>query len=132
MNEIFYIAPVIHIATYAMVVFGLANALYDANLINSGTAIDDEGHANRFAMRAGVGIGLAILLSNFNLWDAIRIAIWEGAVFWVVFDYTLNVLRGKNFFYVGKTSKIDKLFGKSIHLFRVIILIMSWGLLNHL
>lgn len=62
-------------------------------------------------------------------WDHILILILlQAAIFWILFDYTLNRMRGLPWNYVGKSAFLDKLFaGKSdlMLLIKIILLFAS-------
>ena len=46
-------------------------------------------------------------------------------IYWIVFDLALNLLRGKDFLYIGKTAWLDKTLGKYIYLIKFIFIIIS-------
>jgi hypothetical protein len=51
-----------------------------------------------------IGITMDIEPSNFISW-----ALFTFCSFWVLFDLSLNFLRGKEWHYLGENSKIDQL-----------------------
>lgn len=56
---------------------------------------------------------LAVLLSGdiqFSLWNFVLLTTVQSSVFWFGFDALLNILRGKDWDYVGKTALSDTIF----------------------
>lgn len=60
----------------------------------------------------------SMFLSSEITWIRAYAAIWaviyQAMVYWIIFDFALNFFRGKPLDYLGKTSKLDMLFGKWI------------------
>lgn len=113
------------------VIFALLFALMDGIAIKAGYWIKKPGHSVRAVMRAFVIFCIANM-AYYTLWDTFKLWVFLCVVFWIVFDYSLNLYRGKGLFYIGKTAYLDRLFGSRIHLFRIIALIMSYGVYMHL
>lgn len=82
-------------------IFTLLSALYD----NGKRFID---HKPRFIFRAIV-VGLISYFSEGNLF--VNFA-QNVAIFYLLFDYTLNIFEGRKWNYIGKTAEIDKLWQK--------------------
>lgn len=84
------------------VLFTILSAIYD----NSKRFTN---HIPRFIFRAIV-VGIISYLSAGNfLIDFAQ----NTAIFYLLFDYTLNILEGRKWNYIGETAKIDKLWKKS-------------------
>lgn len=47
---------------------------------------------------------------RFDAWEAVGNIGVQSSVFWLLFDHLLNLLRGKPFFYLGKTAPTDTAF----------------------
>lgn len=83
------------------IIFTILSALCD----NGKRFVD---HKPRFIFRAIV-VGL---ISYFSEGNFIINFVQNTAIFYLLFDYTLNVLEGRKWNYIGDTSKIDKLWHK--------------------
>lgn len=83
------------------ILFTLLSAWYD----NGKRFVD---HRSRFIFRVIV-VGLISYFSEGNF--IINFA-QNTAIFYLLFDYTLNVLEGRKWNYIGVTSEIDKLWHK--------------------
>jgi len=90
-------------------IFIFLSALYD-----NGKRFED--HSSRFVFRAVI-IGL---ISFFEV-PTLMIGIWQPtvlqfflntAIFYLIFDYTLNILEGRKWNYIGSTAKTDLLWGQ--------------------
>jgi hypothetical protein len=112
------------------VIFAVMFAVMDSIEINQGYWIKAPGHNIRAVMR-GFVIGVISFAMHTEVLDIAKLWVFLCIVFWFIFDHGLNFFRGKGFFYVGKTAGLDRLFGKRIHLFRMIVLAMSYGLYMH-
>jgi len=77
--------------------FTILSAWYD----NGKRFVD---HTPRFIFRAIV-VGLISYFTNTNIF-------FNAAIFYILFDYTLNILEGRDWNYLGKTAKIDILWNK--------------------
>ena len=115
---------ILTISTIITVCFALLFAIMDGEIIKEGFRIGAQGHNVRAAMRAYV-ILLICLVFYSDFWSVSALWCVNSAVFWLVFDYSLNLYRGKDFFYTGKTAGLDRLFGDQIHMARVVWLIAS-------
>ena len=115
------------LATIFTILFALLYAKWDADVINSGTWIKGEGHSKRFVLRFIIITLMTGAVLHGQPWESkLFMTIFQGTVFWIVFDHTLNILRKKPFWYVGRTAYLDRLFGEQIHLFKLIMLLF-WG-----
>lgn len=83
------------------IIFTLISAIYD-----NGKRFTD--HIPRFIFRALV----VALISYFEQGNFISNFLLNTAIFYAAFDYTLNLLEGRKWNYIGSTSEIDKLWGK--------------------
>lgn len=79
-------------------IFTLLSALYD----NGKRFVD---HRPRFILRVIV-VGL---ISIFSLGNFFINFVQNAAMFYLIFDYALNILEGRAWNYVGETSVIDRL-----------------------
>lgn len=91
------------------IIFTILSALYD-----KGKRFED--HSSRFIFRAVI----VSLISFFEV-PTILVGIWQPtviqlflntAIFYLIFDYTLNVLEGRKWNYVGYTAKTDIMWRK--------------------
>ena len=78
------------------IIFTLLSALYD----NGKRFIN---HTPRFIFRAVVVAIISYLESGNFLINYIQ----NAAVFYLLFDYTLNILEGRKWNYIGNTAKCD-------------------------
>lgn len=83
------------------VLFTILAALYDKNKRFTN-------HVPRFIFRAIV-VGL---ISYFSAGEFLINFAQNTAIFYLLFDYVLNILEGRKWDYIGSTSTIDKLFLK--------------------
>lgn len=113
------------------VAFAIMFVIMDGIAIKAKYWIKDPGHRIRAIMRAFVIFCIANM-QHYTWFDTIKLWVFLCVVFWFVFDYGLNIYRGKAFLYVGKTALLDRFFGKYIHGFRLIALVMSYGVYQHL
>jgi hypothetical protein len=105
------------------ILFTILSSYYDANLLKKGKYFID--HASRSIFRLFVLAGIAFF---FNLHVFITIAI-----FYLIFDTSLNIFWGKKWNYIGQTSTLDKWwhrFGgwKAQYIFKIIFLIITINL----
>jgi hypothetical protein len=86
------------------VIFTILSAIYD-----NGKRFED--HSGRFIFRS-----VAVALISFFEAPTILIGIWEPtllqfalntAIFYLIFDYTLNILEGRKWNYLGNTAWWD-------------------------
>lgn len=86
-------------------IFTLLSAKIDADSLNQGYRFKD--HSVRWVQR-----GLVVAaLSQQGLW----LFLLNTALFYLVFDYTLNVLRGLPVLYIGSVAHTDRLWtGKPV------------------
>jgi len=92
-------------------------AKIDADILNTGYRFTN--HASRFLLRALVVIGISQTLQQFIL---------GGALFYLLFDYSLNVMRGLPLLYIGETAQIDKFWSRKPWfqlVFKITFLIIS-------
>jgi hypothetical protein len=80
----------------ATIIFTLLSALYD----NGKRFIN---HTPRFIFRAVV----VVIISYFESGNFLINYIQNAAVFYLLFDYTLNILEGRRWNYIGNTAKWD-------------------------
>ena len=83
------------------VAFMLISALYD----NGKRFVN---HKPRFILRAVV----VALISYFEQGNFISNFLLNTAIFYAAFDYTLNLLEGRKWNYIGATAKTDIIKGK--------------------
>lgn len=81
------------------ILFTVGSALFDAELFHKGKGFID--HTPRFIFRAIV-VGLISYFTNTNI-------ILNAALFYLFFDYSLNIFWNKPWNYIGETAEIDKL-----------------------
>ena len=86
----------------AFVMFILMSAYLDVEGFKKGHFF--KSHTSRYLLRGLVMIGMATL--NWLLFP-LYIALWI-----LIFDYSINLMWGKNMFYLGKTAKWDIMLGK--------------------
>lgn len=79
------------------ILFTVLSAIYD-----NGKRF--ENHIPRFIFRAFV-VGLISLLTGTSI-------ILNAAIFYLLFDYILNILEGRKWNYVGETAIIDRFWMK--------------------
>ena len=77
-------------------IFTLLSALYD----NDKRFIN---HTSRFIFRAIV----VAIISYFEIGEFIFNFAINIAIFYLLFDYTLNILEGRKWNYVGETAQVD-------------------------
>ena len=82
-------------------IFTILSALYD-----KGKRFTN--HTPRFIFRAIV----VSVISYFSAGNFLINFAQNTAIFYLLFDYTLNVLEGRKWNYIGVTSEIDKLWHK--------------------
>lgn len=82
-------------------IFTILSALYD-----KGKRFTN--HAPRFIFRAIV----VSVISYFSAGNFLINFVQNTAIFYLLFDYTLNVLEGRKWNYIGSTSKIDQFINK--------------------
>jgi small-conductance mechanosensitive channel len=90
-----------------MNVIGLVVFILFGLILSSCSALHDNGkrfydHTFRFLFRAIV----VVIASGFNI-NAMFVM---ASTFYLLFDYMLNVLEGRDIHYIGKTAKLDRLF----------------------
>ncbi len=83
--------------TILFIIFTIISATIDAELYNSGYRFTD--HTSRFLLRALV----VVMLSN----SIVELGFY-ASLFYLLFDYTLNIMCHRSLLYVGETSWIDK------------------------
>lgn len=81
------------------ILFTIGSALFDAGLFLNGHRFID--HTPRFILRAII-VSLISYLTNTNI-------ILNSALFYMFFDYSLNIFWNKPWNYIGETAEIDKL-----------------------
>ena len=81
--------------------FTILSALYD-----NGKRFNN--HVPRFIFRAIV----VAIISYFSAGNFLINFAQNTAIFYLLFDYVLNILEGRKWNYIGNTSIIDKLFLK--------------------
>lgn len=104
------------------VLFTLLSALYD----NGKRFIN---HTPRFIFRAVV----VAIISYFESGNFLINYIQNAAVFYLLFDYTLNILEGRKWNYLGCTAKFDRFFHswggwKAQLIFKILFLITTYKL----
>ena len=83
------------------IIFTLLSALYD-----KGKRFTD--HTSRWIFRAIV----VVMISYFSSGSFIPNLALNTAIFYLLFDYSLNILEGRKWNYIGETAEIDKLWRK--------------------
>jgi hypothetical protein len=88
-------------------IFTLLSAIYD-----NGKRFED--HSGRFIFRAIVVALISLYERSELLLDLVYIQTFaiNTAIFYLIFDYTLNILEGREWNYIGQTAKIDMLWRK--------------------
>ena len=92
------------------IIFTLLSALYD-----NGKRFQD--HTSRFVFRAIVVALISIyecpqlLVGGYLVY--FKTFVLNIAIFYALFDYTLNILEGRKWNYIGSTAKTDVLWRKS-------------------
>lgn len=81
------------------IIFTILSALYD-----KGKRFVD--HKPRFIFRAVV-VAILSLIGASDVYTYLTNFAFNTAIFYALFDYTLNILEGRKWNYVGGTSKID-------------------------
>lgn len=106
----------------SLIVFTLANAYYHAYLIEEKSI--SPNHTTWALIRLTFFALNAFIYST--EWDhLLALILLQSAIFWLLFDYTLNVMRGLPWDYVGKTAWIDRLFeGKTSLMIPVKIILL--------
>lgn len=84
-----------------IIIFTILSALYD----NGKRFVE---HRSRFIFRAIV----VSLISYFSAGNFLINFAQNTAIFYLIFDYTLNIFEGRNWNYIGQTAEIDKLWHK--------------------
>ena len=84
------------------ILFTILSALYD-----NGKRFNN--HIPRFIFRAIV----VTIISYFSKGDFILNFTQNTAIFYLLFDYILNILEDRKWNYIGETAEIDKLWRKS-------------------
>ena len=84
-----------------IVLFAIGSAYYDFDK-------SIESHTSRFILRA---ITVAILSAIEYTTHPFSFVL-NSAIFYAIFDYTYNIFRGNDFFYIGNTAVIDRLWRK--------------------
>jgi hypothetical protein len=104
------------------------NALHDAKEIAEGVTIK---HWPRFILRAITAFAMSFLLLGEFTWDVVWLSLLQGYLFWIDFDYYLNIARDKHPLYLStwyKTSWLDLLFNGNVPLWmatKIIFVITS-------
>jgi len=107
-------------------IFTIGSAYYDSDK-------SIANHNSRFIFRAVI-VGVLSLIEYTN--HPLSIVL-NSAIFYALFDYSYNIFRGNDFFYIGNTATIDRLwrrFGgsRSQLTFKLImVLIGSFLYFNH-
>lgn len=59
--------------------------------------------------RAGAALALMLIVVGFKgfYYEYLAVLFFQGATFWGIFDYALNIARGKPWYYVSQTSPGD-------------------------
>ena len=86
------------------ILFTILSALYD-----KGKRFID--HRPRFIFRAIV-VALISLIGISGWYEYFVNFAFNTAIFYLLFDYILNLLEGRKWNYIGSTSEIDKLWHK--------------------
>lgn len=71
----------------------------------------EDNHASDIPVRAAFIVVAALVnffITGVSVWQGVLLG---GSVFWLTFDYALNVACGRKFFYMGKSSWMDKKIG---------------------
>ena len=99
------------------------------------SAIYDKGkrftnHLPRFIFRAIV----VLVISYFSEGNFFINFAQNTAIFYLLFDYALNILEGRKWYYIGNTAKIDLLWHKlggwvAQLIFKILLLVVSINLL---
>lgn len=84
------------------IIFTILIALYD-----NGKRFTN--HIPRFIFRTIVVAIISYFSAGYFLIDFAQ----NTAIFYLLFDYTLNILEGRKWNYIGETAEIDKLWKKS-------------------
>jgi hypothetical protein len=112
--------PIILFLSYTVI-----SAYIDVEHIKDKDYIED--HTSRIVQR-----GIVIVLSSFiNIWFLLLFPF----IFWVFFDATLNVLWGRDIFYIGNTAITDKFFRGNNWLYigsKILALLISLFLINYI
>ena len=102
--------PVIVGASFFMIVGAYGNAIYDAKMIKDGKYVD---HPMRFITRAIAAILFSLIVMRDFTIDSGMLVVYQGFLFWLVFDPMLSIKRGREWDYLSKwygTSWMDKVF----------------------
>ena len=102
------------ILTIYILIYSFVSAWFNANIINK-----ENWHFSQATLRILTFVGI-VYLSTYNIIDVFYLL----TVYWIAFDFLLNVLRKLPLFYIGKTSFIDKTLGKYIYIIKLITLII--------
>ena len=109
------------------------NSLYDWYMINRARKKGETHifHPSRFLIRFVVIAFNASLFVEFNpdrSWEVTKLMLLQAAIFWIVFDYLLNVMRGLPIDYVGETANADTIFQRFSNPFLVQISVKLFAL----
>ena len=111
-------------------IFAWVYAKHDAALIKEGEHIN---HPIRFLIRALVLGAFSFIALRCFCWDILWLTIFQGAVFWILFDIFLNKLRGKSWDYVSTwygSSWLDKIYkGYWIPWMVTKVVILVWSII---
>ena len=97
-----------------ILLYSVISAWFNEKIINK-----KDFHLSQAILRILTFAGI-IYLSTCKIIDVFFLL----TVYWIVFDFALNLFRKLSLFYVGKTAKMDKFFGKYIYLVKSLILII--------
>lgn len=82
----------------------IIEGVLDARRINKGHYVD---HFVSASLRVAAISGLSFVIYPYYL-DLIGMVITLLSIYWILFDLTINYVRGLPLFYIGRTSFIDR------------------------
>ena len=107
------------ILTFYIFVYSILSAVFNADIIEK-----RDFHVSQAILRVFTFVGLLLFTAvGFN--ELLFVLFQLLTIYWIVFDAFLNIFRGKNVFYIGNTSYIDKKLGNNIYLIKGLFLVMS-------
>ena len=97
--------------------YALISAYFNYEIITN-----HDWHFSQAFLRVFAFIGVLLIHVDFDFWNVLLLLFQSLTIYWIIFDFALNLFRGKNLLYVGNSSFIDITLGKWIYLIKFIFL----------
>lgn len=129
---------ILEVLFFLIVIFGAyVNARIDSDLILWRMPID---HLSNTLIRFSVGLVISgfYYIHSSSIENTLWFLFTCMSIFWASFDLMLNLMRGKDWYYIGNTAFIDKLFNKLpastpfMHFLKLFCILLGIGMLIEL